>query len=110
MVRSKQLVTLVSRKTGYTKQDVKKIIDGLFLTTLDLLEEGEEVYYYRLGSFQLTRRESKISQNPSNGEPVFCDPYIAVNFVVARELKNMIKRRINPNKFTCPVNTKKNKK
>lgn len=58
-MRNRDLVVLVSRKTGFTIMDTKELLDCLLETIIESLDKGHKVRINGFGTFGLASRAEK---------------------------------------------------
>ncbi len=88
---NKELIEKVAEKVGRSKDDVKKLMDGLIIVLQDRLVELDSVAIPGFGTFEAKKKEERIVNNPSNGKRMLVPPRVAVNFKVSNVLKGKLK-------------------
>lgn len=58
----------LSKKTGYSKKEVKKFIEVFTTTITDKVKSGEKVAVTGFGTFDLGTRAARRGRNPQTGE------------------------------------------
>lgn len=58
----------LSKKTGYSKKEVKKFIEIFTTTITDKVKSGEKVAVTGFGTFDLGTRAARRGRNPQTGE------------------------------------------
>ncbi|MBN9565044.1 MAG: HU family DNA-binding protein [Alphaproteobacteria bacterium] len=64
------LVGLVADKTGLTKTDAGKAVDGVLESITDFLKKGQEVRLVNFGTFTVANRPATEGRNPRTGEKI----------------------------------------
>lgn len=64
------LIASVADKTGLTKADAGKAVDGIFESIADFLKQGEEVRLVNFGTFAVVHRPASEGRNPRTGEKI----------------------------------------
>lgn len=64
------LIASVADKTGLTKTDAGKAVDGIFESIADFLKQGEEVRLVNFGTFAVVHRPASEGRNPRTGEKI----------------------------------------
>jgi len=69
-VNKNDLVGLVADKTGLTKTDAGKAVDGVLESITDFLKKGQEVRLVNFGTFTVANRPATEGRNPRTGEKI----------------------------------------
>ena len=75
-VNKPDIVEAVSKRTGVSRQDVRKVLDELFSVrkrpglVVQAVESGKEVRLAGFGSFSMRRKAARPGKNPRTGEPI----------------------------------------
>lgn len=85
------LVDEVAHKTGYTKKDIKIIIDEMRDCILEMLCNYEDVSITNLGTFKVRQKKERIGEQPKTKEKIFIPARKTIIFKVARSLKERVK-------------------
>ncbi len=64
------LIGLVADKTGLTKTDAGKAVDGVLESITDFLKKGQEVRLVNFGTFTVANRPATEGRNPRTGEKI----------------------------------------
>ena len=64
------LVSLVADRTGFSKGDAAKAVDGVLDSITQALQKGSEVRLVGFGTFMVTKRAASEGRNPRTGEPI----------------------------------------
>jgi nucleoid DNA-binding protein len=89
-VKKSDIVDRVASATGLTKLETEAVVDGLLVTIVDALAQGENVDLRGFGSFRVKRRAPRMARNPKSGDSVpVPEQYVPV-FVVARGIRRKI--------------------
>lgn len=93
---TKELVNLISQKSGHPKKDVKNIMDTFHSTLEDILSTGGSVVITNLGAFKTVERDARNVHicSPKFGKPnkIRIDKRVAPVFKPARNLKKLVNR------------------
>jgi len=81
----------VATKTGGSKTDAERIVDGIFGGITDALKAGEEVSIAGFGIFSVRDRAARTARNPRTGEPVQVAATKVPKFKAAKALKDAVK-------------------
>jgi integration host factor subunit beta len=65
------LIDLIYKRLGkYKKNDVKKVVNGVFNAITYGLKNGEKIEIRGLGTFKVKKKPARIVRNPKNGNIV----------------------------------------
>ncbi|MCL6453843.1 MAG: HU family DNA-binding protein [Alicyclobacillus sp.] len=64
------LIRTVSAQTGYTRKEVRQVVETLFRAIQDALCEGEKVQLVGFGNFEARERAARRGRNPQTGEVI----------------------------------------
>lgn len=65
-----EIVTRASRKTGYGRHVVERVVDELAREIIGAMERGEKVQFRGFGTFQMVERAERVARNPHTNEEV----------------------------------------
>ena len=85
------LVDMISKKTGFTKKDIKELLDQLQDCIIELLCNNEDVKMNNLGTFKIRHKKARIGEQPLTKEKVFVPERKTVIFSVSKTLKIKVK-------------------
>lgn len=89
-MKKSDIVDTVADATGLTKMETEAVVDGLLVTIVDALKNGENVDLRGFGSFRIKRRAPRLARNPKSGESVPVPEQFVPVFVVARGIRRQI--------------------
>ena len=78
-------------KSGLSKAEAGRILNGLLDTITASLKRGEDVTVTGFGTFTVTKRKARAGRNPQTGATIQIPARKAVRFKVGSELKNAVK-------------------
>ena len=81
-----ELVSAVAQKSGLTKVDAKKALDGLLEAISEELKNDGRVVLVGFGSFSVTERSARKGINPRTKEPIDIPAKKVVKFKAGSEL------------------------
>lgn len=64
------LVSRVADKSDLSKKDVAKVVDAVFDTIAEALQNGEKVQLVGFGNFEIRERSARKGRNPQTGEEI----------------------------------------
>lgn len=65
-----EIVSRVSRKTGYGRHVVERVVDELAREIIYAMERDEKVQFRGFGTFQMVERAERVARNPHTNEEV----------------------------------------
>ncbi|KKJ77497.1 MULTISPECIES: HU family DNA-binding protein [Kiloniella] len=86
------LVAAVADKTGLSKADAGKAIDGVFEAVTDALTGGDEVRLVGFGTFSVAARAASQGRNPRTGEVIQIPASKQPKFKAGKGLKDAVNK------------------
>jgi DNA-binding protein HU-beta len=83
-------VGVVSTKTGLSRSDATKAVDGVFDAITGSLKKGDEVRLVGFGTFIVARRAASEGRNPRTGEKIKIPASKQPKFRAGKGLKDAI--------------------
>ncbi len=87
----KDLVLLVSKDTGITQVDVKRVVQRTLDYLIEALKEGKTIELRNFGVFKVRQRAPRRGRNPKTGEEVPVPPKRVVVFKPGLTMRHDIK-------------------
>ena len=87
------LVAAVADKTGLSKADAGKAIDGVFEAVTEALTGGDEVRLVGFGTFSVAARAASQGRNPRTGEVIQIPASNQPKFKAGKGLKDAVNNR-----------------
>ena len=84
------VVNHLSDRTGLSKADSQKAVDGIFELITDSLKSGEEVRISGFGVFVVSNRAGGKGRNPQTGEEITIKASRAARFRAGKPLKDAL--------------------
>ena len=84
------LVSLVADRTGFSKGDAAKAVDGVLDSITQALQKGSEVRLVGFGTFMVTKRAASEGRNPRTGEPIKISASKLPKFRAGKGLKDAV--------------------
>ncbi|MGH6946919.1 MAG: HU family DNA-binding protein [Kiloniellales bacterium] len=84
------LVAAVADRTGLSKADSAKAVDGVFDSITDALKGGKDVRLVGFGTFSVARRAASQGRNPRTGEPIQIPASRQAKFKAGKGLKDSL--------------------
>ncbi len=85
-----ELVDLIAVKSGLSKADAGKAVDGFVDTVTEALAQGEQVTLVGFGSFLVRERSARTGRNPQTGEPMNIAASKIPAFKAGKSLKDAV--------------------
>ena len=86
------LVSLVADRTGFSKGDAAKAVDGVLDAITQVLQQGDDVRLVGFGTFSVGNRKASQGRNPRTGEPLMIEAARLPAFRAGRALKDRVRR------------------
>jgi integration host factor subunit beta len=86
------LVEQVAREAEMTKKDAEQLVEIIFDSITESLNNGEKIELRGFGSFRVRERNSRKGRNPKTGEAVEIPAKRVAYFKPGKELKDLINR------------------
>ena len=84
------LVSLVADRTGFSKGDAARAIDGVFDAITLALKKGSEVRLVGFGTFNISKRAASDGRNPRTGDPIKIPAAKVPKFKAGKGLKDAV--------------------
>jgi integration host factor subunit beta len=84
------LVDEVANAAELTKKDAETLVELVFESIIDSLNQGEKIELRGFGSFRVRSRGARRGRNPKTGAPVDIPPKRVPYFKAGKELKELI--------------------
>ena len=88
------IITDVSKSTGFTKVEVEIVLDSILNSIKNSLSNGERVDMRGFGSFLVKRREARKTRNPATNEIVNLEARYIPSFKVSKILKEFVNNNL----------------
>lgn len=89
-MNKQELVAVVAEKTGLSKADAGKAVDGVFEAVTDALKAGDEVRLVGFGTFAVAERAATEGRNPRTGEKIAIPASKQPKFKAGKGLKDAV--------------------
>src|SRR6476619_6943373 len=91
-VTKKQIVQMISDKTGLTQLQTKDIVDLTFEAIVNTLLEEGRIELRNFGVFEVKQRKARKARNPRTGERVDVPPKNVVTFKPGKEMEERVRK------------------
>jgi integration host factor subunit beta len=85
-----ELVEDVARAAELTKKDAERLVELVFESIIETLNQGEKIELRGFGSFRVRERGARRGRNPKTGDPVNIPAKRVPYFKPGKELKELI--------------------
>jgi integration host factor subunit beta len=99
-----ELVEDVARAAELTKKDAERLVEIVFESIIETLNQGEKIELRGFGSFRVRERGARRGRNPKTGDPVSIPAKRVPYFKPGKELKELINDD-NPGSHASPGNS-----
>ncbi len=82
-----ELVEDVARAAELTKKDAERLVEIVFESIIETLNQGEKIELRGFGSFRVRERGARRGRNPKTGDPVSIPAKRVPYFKPGKELK-----------------------
>lgn len=86
-VTKKELIEIVSEKTGTKRLLTKAVVQAFLDEIIDQLGNGNRLEFRDFGVFETKQRAKRVAQNPKTLEKVKVPPKVTVKFKPGRLMK-----------------------
>ncbi len=90
-----ELVEDVARAAELTKKDAERLVELVFESIIETLNQGEKIELRGFGSFRVRERGARRGRNPKTGDPVNIPAKRVPYFKPGKELKELINEENN---------------
>ena len=85
-----ELVEAMASKSGLSKADSKKALDGFLDATTGALKKGDRVSLVGFGSFSVSKRAARTGRTPQTGKEIKIAAKNVVKFKAGAELSGQV--------------------
>ena len=87
-----ELVSNVADRSGLTKADAARAVDGVFAAIESALKSGGDVRIVGFGTFSVSNRKATTGRNPRTGAPIQIPASKQPKFKAGAPLKQAVNR------------------
>lgn len=91
VLNKKELTKVVSEQHNLTKKESAEIVDLLFDTMSEALQDGAKVDIAGFGKFEVKTRAARTGINPQTKEPIQIPATKIPGFKASKTLKDMVR-------------------
>ena len=89
-MNKKELIDVVSTKTGLTKKDTGQVLDSLIEAIGEALNKGDVVRLVGFGTFMVANRKPRRGVNPRTKQSIMIPGGKVPKFVAGKDLKDKV--------------------
>ncbi len=93
-----ELVEDVARAAELTKKDAERLVEIVFESIIETLNQGEKIELRGFGSFRVRERGARRGRNPKTGDPVSIPAKRVPYFKPGKEMEELV-RKMDPSKL-----------
>ena len=90
MVTREQMIKDVAWRVGYTKADVKNIMEGIYDYLLDQLARRNDIRVFKGITFESVMMKEHEIRNVRSGEMIRVPPLISIRLKIARSVRDFV--------------------
>lgn len=90
-VTKKEFIQQLVDNYHYTKKSATTLVEDFCSLVLENLEEGNAVYFYGFGCFDMIMRATRSCPNPQTGEKCVIPAHWVPKFVPGQSMKRAVK-------------------
>ena len=84
------LVEVIHTKVGFSKKEAAEVVEMVFDTIKETLENGEKIKISGFGNFEVRGKRSRVGRNPQTGEVIAISARRVLTFKPSQVLKNAV--------------------
>lgn len=85
-----ELVDAIASKSGLSKADAKRALDGFVNVTSGALKKGDRISLIGFGSFSVSKRSARTGRNPQTGKEIKIAAKNVVKFKAGADLSKTV--------------------
>ncbi len=85
-----ELINEVAQSTGFTKKDIKQVLESVQNVTYNALLNGDIVKLIDGVTLSVVRKEARTARNPRTGETIMVDAKNAVKCKFGKTIKDAV--------------------
>jgi len=100
MVRSDLLQKMCNLYPGILRRDIKKIIEIIFLGSIEALRNGQNIEIRGFGTFKIVKRKARVGRNPKSSKLVQIPEKKAIKWKISKTFFNRLNKNFTENKIS----------
>lgn len=93
-MNNKELISSIATKMNISKSETHELLDNFLECCVEQLKENNSVGFQSFGTFEVVKREERISVHPSTKERSLIPPKLVLNFKQSLILKEKINSKL----------------
>jgi integration host factor subunit alpha len=89
-VTKADLVEKVYQRLGFSKKEASELVEMVFGTLKETLQEGQKVKISGFGKFEVRSKKERVGRNPQTGEQIRISARRVLNFSPSQVLKAVL--------------------
>ncbi|MCB9223275.1 MAG: HU family DNA-binding protein [Crocinitomicaceae bacterium] len=85
-----ELVDAIASKSGLSKADSKRALEGFIAATETALKKGDKISLVGFGSFSISKRAARTGRNPQTGKEIKISAKKVVKFKAGADLSKKV--------------------
>ena len=91
-MNNKQFIQELAQRTGYTQDDVQKMVYSMTDAMNEKFQEGDNVVMHNFGTFEVKKRLERVVVNPGTGQRMLVPPKLVLSFKPVASIKEKLKK------------------
>lgn len=91
-MNNKQFIQELAQRTGYTQDDVQKMVYAMTDAMNEKFQEGDNVVMHNFGTFEVKKRLERVVVNPGTGQRMLVPPKLVLSFKPVAAIKEKLKK------------------
>ena len=100
MVRSDLLQKMCNLYPGILRKDIKKIIEIIFLESIEALRNGQNIEIRGFGTFKIVKRKARVGRNPKSSKLVQIPEKKAIKWKMSKTFFKRLNKNFTENKIS----------
>lgn len=92
MTKSELIARLAAQNPSLYHRDIERIVNTVFDTIIEALEDGNRVELRGFGAFSVRHRDGRMGRNPRTGEAVEVAPKSVPFFKMGKGMKERLNK------------------
>ena len=90
-MNNKEFTSELAERLGYTIKDTSELMNSMFTSNTQELEEGNVIAIQGFGSFEVKKKAERISINPASKQRMLVPPKLVLSYRPSNTLKDKFK-------------------
>ena len=90
-MNNKEFTSELAERLGYTIKDTSELMNSLWSSMTQELEEGNVIAIQGFGSFEVKKKAERISINPASKQRMLVPPKLVLSYRPSNTLKDKFK-------------------